>query len=144
MSSPASPTMQAAVIERYGSPDVLVVKSVPKPSPKPNEVLVRVFAASVNDWDWGLMHGDPVNRMLSGVFRPKVKILGCDIAGWVEAVGAGVTAFQSGDEVYGDLCNSGFGAFAEYAVAPASGLARKPVAMSFEQAAAIPQAAMLA
>ncbi len=136
--------MNAVVLERYGTPDVLEVRAVPKPTPKPDEVLVRVHAASVNDWDWGLLHGDPVNRMLNGVFTPRVKILGCDIAGRVEALGANVTAFRPGDEVYGDLCASGFGAFAEYACAPQTGLAYKPASMTFEQAAAIPQAGMLA
>jgi NADPH:quinone reductase-like Zn-dependent oxidoreductase len=136
--------MSAVVMDRYGTPDILEIRRVPTPIPKASEVLVRVHAASVNDWDWGLLQGDPVNRMLSGVFRPKVRILGCDIAGRVEAVGNAVTAFRPGDEVYGDLCASGFGAFAEYACAPASGLARKPAGMTFEQAAAIPQAGMLA
>jgi NADPH:quinone reductase-like Zn-dependent oxidoreductase len=82
--------------------------------------------------------------VLHGLFTPNVSIIGCDIAGCVEAVGEDVTAFQSGDEVYGDLCMSGFGAFAEYACAPANGLVRKPAGMTFEQAAAIPQAGMLA
>jgi NADPH:quinone reductase-like Zn-dependent oxidoreductase len=136
--------MKAVVRESYGTPDVLEVKDVPKPTPKPDEVLVRVHAASVNDWDWGLLHGDPVNRMLSGVFTPKVRILGCDIAGHVEAVGGAVKAFRPGDEVYGDLCASGFGAFAEYACARETGVALKPASMTFEQAAAIPQAGMLA
>jgi NADPH:quinone reductase-like Zn-dependent oxidoreductase len=103
-----------------------------------------VRAASVNDWDWGLLRGAPINRMFSGFFRPRVHILGCDIAGRVEAVGEDIEAFRPGDEVYGDLCASGFGAFAEYACVPAASLARKPAAMSFEQAAAIPQAGVLA
>jgi NADPH:quinone reductase-like Zn-dependent oxidoreductase len=83
-------------------------------------------------------------RILNGLFTPKVRIIGCDIAGRVEAVGEDVKAFQPGDEVYGDLSVSGFGAFAEYACARESGLARKPARMTFEQAAAIPQAGMLA
>ncbi|RPJ28253.1 MAG: NAD(P)-dependent alcohol dehydrogenase, partial [Planctomycetaceae bacterium] len=109
-----------------------------------DHVLVRVLAASVNDWDWGLLRGAPINRLFSGPFMPKVHILGGDIAGRVEAVGGDVTAFQPGDEVYGDLCMSGFGAFAEYVCAPEAGLAHKPAGMTFEQAAAIPQAGMLA
>jgi NADPH:quinone reductase-like Zn-dependent oxidoreductase len=137
--------VKAAVIARYGTPDVLQLKDVAKPTPKANEVLVRVHAASVNDWDWGLLQGTPrAFRVFTGLRSPKVRILGCDIAGRVEAVGAEVTAFRPGDEVYGDLCNSGFGAFAEYACAPEKGLARKPASMTFEQAAAIPQAGMLA
>lgn len=137
--------MKAAVMEGYGSPDVLKLRDVARPTPKANEVLVRVHAASINDWDWGLLQGTPfVTRIFSGLRTPKVRILGCDIAGRVEAVGREVKAFQPGDEVYGDLCNSGFGAFAEYACAPEASLAHKPASMTFEQAAAIPQAGMLA
>jgi NADPH:quinone reductase-like Zn-dependent oxidoreductase len=137
--------MKAVVMESYGSPDVLKLKDVAKPTPKANEVLVRVHAASVNDWDWGMLQGTPfVTRIFSGLLTPKVQVIGCDIAGRVEAVGGDVKAFQPGDEVYGDLCSSGFGAFAEYACAPEAGLARKPASMTFEQAAAIPQAGMLA
>jgi len=91
-----------------------------------------------------LLRGAPVNRMFSGLFKPRVHILGGDIAGRVEAVGREVKAFQPGDEVYGDLCMSGFGAFAEFVCVPAASLARKPAGMTFEQAAAIPQAGMLA
>jgi len=137
--------MKAVVMERYGTPDVLKLRDVAKPTPKADEVLVRVRAASVNDWDWGLLQGTPfVNRMVSGLFTPKVQIIGGDIAGRVEAVGGDVKAFEPGDEVYGDLCMSGFGAFAEYACAPEAALAHKPARMTFEQAAAIPQAGMLA
>jgi NADPH:quinone reductase-like Zn-dependent oxidoreductase len=132
-------------MERYGTPDVLETRDVPTPTLKANEVLVRVHAASINDWDYGLLLGTSlIGRMMSGLFRPKVRILGCDIAGRVEAGGEGVEAFQPGDEVYGDLCSSGFGAFAEYACVPAASVARKPAGMTFEQAAAIPQAGMLA
>jgi NADPH:quinone reductase-like Zn-dependent oxidoreductase len=132
-------------MERYGTPDVLALKEVATPTPKANEVLVRVHAASVNDWDWGLLQGTPrAFRVFTGLRAPRVRILGCDIAGRVEAVGGDVTEFKPGDEVYGDLCNAGFGAFAEYACAPEKGLARKPASMTFEQAAAIPQAGMLA
>jgi NADPH:quinone reductase-like Zn-dependent oxidoreductase len=137
--------MKAVVIERYGTPDVLELKDVAKPTPKADEVLVRVHAASVNDWDWGLLRGTPfLNRLIGGLFTPKVRIIGGDIAGRVEAVGKGVKAFQPGDEVYGDLCMSGFGAFAEYVCAPEACLVHKPHRMTFEQAAAIPQAGMLA
>jgi NADPH:quinone reductase-like Zn-dependent oxidoreductase len=133
------------VLERYGPPDVLKLVDVEKPAPKPHDVLVRVHAASINDWDWGILRGTAfVIRVLHGVFAPKVRIIGCDIAGRVEAVGDAVTSFRPGDEVYGDLSGSGFGAFAEYACAPEKALARKPPRMTFEQAAAIPQAGMLA
>jgi NADPH:quinone reductase-like Zn-dependent oxidoreductase len=137
--------MQAVIMERYGTPDVLELRDVEKPTPDADEVLVRLHAASVNDWDWGLLQGTPfINRMFHGLFRPKVKIIGGDIAGRVEAVGGDVEAFKTGDEVYGDLCMSGFGAFAEYVCAPEASLEHKPAGMTFEQAAAIPQAGMLA
>jgi NADPH:quinone reductase-like Zn-dependent oxidoreductase len=137
--------MKAVVVKRYGTPDVLELRDVAKPTPKADEVLVRVHAASVNDWDWEMLRGTSfLIRILNGLFTPKVRIIGCDIAGSVEAVGENVKAFQPGDEVYGDLSMCGFGAFAEYACAPEAALARKPPRMTFEQAAAIPQAGMLA
>ena len=136
--------MKAMVMDRYGTPDVLELRDVPRPTPTADQVLVRVLAASVNDWDWGLLRGAPVNRMLSGPLTPRVHILGGDIAGRVEAVGGAVKVFRPGDTVYGDLCMSGFGAFAEYACAPEGCLAHKPASMTYEQAAAIPQAGMLA
>jgi NADPH:quinone reductase-like Zn-dependent oxidoreductase len=137
--------MKAIVRDRYGTPDVLELRDVPMPTPEADEVLVRVHAASVNDWDLGLLQGTPLlNRMIGGAFRPNVRILGCDIAGRVEAVGGDVSAFEPGDEVYGDLSLSGFGAFAEYACAREADLAHKPSGMTFEQAASIPQAGVLA
>src|SRR2546427_356409 len=137
--------MKAVVIEQYGPPDFLELKEVAKPTPKAGEVLVRVHAASVNDWDWAMLRGAPfVVRLMNGLLKPKVRVIGCDIAGRVEAVGGDVKKFRSGDEVHGDLCMSGFGAFAEYVCAPEASLARKPAGMTFEQAAAIPQAGMLA
>ena len=80
--------MRAAVIERYGGPEVLELRDVPRPEPKANECLVRVRAASINDWDWELMRGAPINRVMSGLTRPGIRIIGCDIAGQVDAVGA--------------------------------------------------------
>jgi NADPH:quinone reductase-like Zn-dependent oxidoreductase len=137
--------MKAVVMDRYGTPDVLRLRDVPVPEPKAGEVLVRVHAASINDWDWLLLRGTaPIVRALNGFFVPKTKILGGDIAGTIEGVGEGVKTLRSGDEVYGDLIRSGLGAFAEYACAPESCLERKPRGMTFEQAAAVPQAGMLA
>lgn len=137
--------MKAFIMDRYGAPDALELREVPTPTPKANEVLVRIRAASINDWDWGLLQGTSlVGRMMSGLFTPKVKILGCDIAGRIEAVGVEVESLHLGDEVYADLCASGFGAFAQYVCVPAASVARKPAAMTFEQAAAIPQAGLLA
>lgn len=137
--------MKAVVYTQYGPSDVLALKEVEKPVPKDNEVLVRVHAVSINDWDWGLCQGTPfVNRVENGLLRPKkIQILGSDIAGTVEAAGKGVTQFQPGDEVYGDLTGT-WGGFAEYVCAREKQLARKPAEMTFEQAAAIPQAGMLA
>lgn len=137
--------MKAIVFEEYGSPDVLQLKEIEKPIPKDNEVLVKNHAASINDWDWGNLRGKPfINRLLFGFKRPKYKILGADIAGRVESVGRNVKLFQPGDKVFGDLCESGWGAFAEYVCAHENALTSKPDSMSYEQAAAIPQAAMLA
>ncbi|MDQ3050543.1 MAG: NAD(P)-dependent alcohol dehydrogenase [Bacteroidota bacterium] len=135
--------MKAIVYTRYGGPEVLQLSYVEKPVPKENDVLVRVHAASINDWDFGLMQGDFVNRMLNGFLKPKRIILGSDIAGEVEAVGSKVTRFKAGDLVYGDLSGR-WGGFAEYACASEAALALKPASMSFAEAAAIPQAAMLA
>ena len=137
--------MKAIVLSRYGSPDVLQLQEVVKPAPRSDEVLIRVHAASINDWDWGILQGDSlVTRLLHGLFKPRVRILGADVAGRVEAVGADVRRFRPGDEVFGDLCACGFGSFAEYVCAPERALALKPAGMTFEQAAAIPQAGMLA
>ena len=137
--------MKAIVYSKYGSPDVLQLKEVEKPIPKDDEVLIRVHAASVNDWDWGYLQGTPfINRLLNGLLKPKVQILGCDVAGKIEAVGKNVMQLKLGDEVYGDLCEDGFGGFAEYVCAREKSLALKPASMTFEQAAAIPQAGMLA
>ena len=135
--------MRAIVYEKYGTPDVLELKEVDKPVPKDDEVLIKVHAVSINDWDLGLLEGDPINRMLNGLRKPKRKILGSDIAGRVETVGKNVTQFKIGDEVYGDLSGR-WGGFAEYVCAGENSLALKPAAMSFVDAAAIPQAAMLA
>ncbi|HET6539156.1 MAG TPA: NAD(P)-dependent alcohol dehydrogenase, partial [Chryseolinea sp.] len=135
--------MKAIVYTKYGTPDDLEFKEIDKPVIKDDEVLVKVFAVSLNDWDVGLLEGDFVNRMLNGVRTPKIKILGSDVAGRVEAVGKNVKKWKSGDEVFGDLSGR-WGGFAEYVCARENDLALKPSTMSFEQAAAIPQAGMLA
>jgi NADPH:quinone reductase-like Zn-dependent oxidoreductase len=135
--------LKAVVYTKYGGPEVLELKEIEKPFPKDDEVLIKVYAASINDWDFGLMQGDFVNRLLNGVFKPKRQILGSDIAGRIEAAGKNITRFKTGDEVYGDL-SSRWGGFAEYCCAPEKLLALKPASMTFIEAAAIPQAAMLA
>ena len=136
--------MRAAVYSEYGGPEQLSVTQVPPPVPKENEVLIRVHAVSLNDWDWQLLLGTPfVNRLINGLRRPKRRILGSDVAGIVEQAGTAVTRFTPGDEVYGDLSDR-WGGFAEYVCAPETALAKKPEEMSFTEAAALPQAGMLA
>jgi NADPH:quinone reductase-like Zn-dependent oxidoreductase len=135
--------LKAIVYTQYGTPDVLKLMEVVKPTPLDNQVLVKINAVSLNDWDLGLLAGDFVNRMLNGISKPKIQILGSDIAGCIEAVGKNVSKFKIGDEVYGDLSGR-WGGFAEYVCADEKALAIKPASMSFEDAAAIPQAAMLA
>ncbi len=142
-SIPQISEMKAIVYTKYGTPDVLELKEIDKPIPKDDEVLIKVYAASLNDWDLGLLTGDFINRMLNGLRKPKIEILGSDIAGRVEAVGKKVKRFQPGDYVFGDLSGR-WGGFAEYVCAGENALAVKPVSMTFEEAAAIPQAAMLA
>lgn len=138
--------MKAIVFTEYGSPDFLQPKDVPKPMPKDDEVLIKVHASSINSWDWEFQSGTScVNRLLFGLRKPKVakQILGADVAGTVETVGRNVTRFQPGDEVFGDLWDN-WGGFAEYACARESVLEPKPANVSFEEAAAVPQAGVLA
>ena len=130
-------TMQAIVMHRYGSPDDLELKHIPRPVVGDDSVLVRVRAASVNPLDWHTMRGQPyVIRMTEGLRKPRTKVLGVDVAGHVEAVGKNVTQFQSGDEVFG---HHG-GAFAEYVSGREHNFVLKPAHLPFEQAAAIPVA----
>jgi len=138
--------MKAIVYTEYGSPDVLEIQELEKPTPRPNEVLVKVQAASINSWDWDLLRGKPfLVRLIDGAFfKPKYKILGADVAGKVEAVGSNVKQFQPGDEVFGDLCESGWGGLGEYVCVSENVLALKSGLMTFEQAAAIPQAGVMA
>jgi NADPH:quinone reductase-like Zn-dependent oxidoreductase len=136
--------MKAIVCTRYGSPDVLQLKEVVKPVPKQGEVLVKIQAASLNAADWETLRGDLIVR-LAAPRKPMYPIPGSDLAGVVEAVGAGATQFQPGDEVWGDLSfPHGLGAFAEYVAVSEEALAPKPASMTFEQAAAYPQAALIA
>lgn len=138
--------MKAIVQTEYGSPDVLRLKEVDQPVVTDNGVLVRIHAASVNAGDWHLMRGTPFlsRLMFGGILKPKINILGMDVAGEVEAVGKDVTQFQPGDPVFGDLSESGLGAFAEYVCVTAGALVLKPVNTSFEQAATVPAAALAA
>ncbi len=138
--------MKAVVYTEYGSPDVLELKEVEKPAPKDNEVLIKVHAASINSMDWDMLTGKPVEyRLFSGLLKPtKTNILGCDLAGRIEAVGRNIKQFHPGDDVFGDLCEGSWGGFAEYACARENELTLKPAGMTYEEAAATPQAGLLA
>lgn len=138
--------MKAIVYTRYGPPDVLHLEEVPKPAPNEGGVLVRVHAASIHAADWHMLTGDPFIMRLMGVglFRPKDPILGADLAGYVEAVGREVRQFRPGDAVFGDVFGLGCGSLAEYVSVPERALAPKPSGASFEEAAAVPAAALTA
>ena len=138
--------MKAIYYSRYGSPDVLQLKDVPKPTPQDKEVLIKVHAASVNPLDWHIMRASPwLARLSSGLVRPKVPFLGADVAGRVEAVGSKVTDFKVGDEVFGGpFVSTALGSLAEYATFRQEGLVHKPANISFSEAAAVPVAAITA
>lgn len=134
--------MKAIVNTTYGSPDILQLKDVEKPIPKANEVLVKVHSASVNALDWRNLRAKPfIARFSSGLLKPKSQILGADIAGRIVAIGANVTRFKVGDEVFGDC---GAGGFAEYVAISENNLALKPSNLTFEQASAVAVAALTA
>jgi len=135
--------MKAIYAPKYGGPEVLELRNVETPSPKPNEVLVKVHAASLNAADFEILKGAWSARFLSPL-KPKYKIPGSDVAGIVEAVGEEVTEIQPGDEIVGDLFMYGHGAFAEYVCAPEKAFLRKSASMSFEEAATYPQAGIIA
>ncbi len=137
--------MKAIVYEKYGSPDVLELKDTEKPLPKKDEVLVKIHAASVNSWDWDMLIGKPyIYRLMFGMFKPKHRIMGFDIAGEVEAVGNDIHHFKPGDRVIGDLSGGDWGGFAEFVCAKEKELFNLPDGISFEHAATIPQAGVLA
>jgi NADPH:quinone reductase-like Zn-dependent oxidoreductase len=135
--------MKAIVHDKYGPPDLLRLEEVAKPVPGDNQALIKVIAASVNRSDWEGLVGKPLYARLGGLLRPGRRIPGSDVAGRVEAVGRNVTLFQPGDEVFG-LLTTYSGGFAEYACASEKALALKPAGLTFEQAAAIPQAGLIA
>ena len=138
--------MKAYVFRNYGNPDVLKLEEFEKPTPKENEVLVKVQAASVNALDWHLLTADIflVRLMGGGLLKPKNIRLGADVAGLVEAVGTNVTQFKPGDAVFGDVAPWDGGGFAEYVCVPEKAFALKPANLSFEQAAAVPVAGITA
>jgi NADPH:quinone reductase-like Zn-dependent oxidoreductase len=135
--------MKAIVYTKFGPPDVLQLKEVEKPIPKDNEILIKVQAASANAYDWRHLRADPflIRLMGAGLLKPKHKILGADIAGQVEAVGGNVKQFQPGDEVFGE---GGYGGFAEYVCVDENRFVLKPANLTFEEAAAVPMAALTA
>ena len=135
--------MKAIIYTEYGSPDVLQIKEVAKPTPTDDEVLIKVQAVSVNRSDWEGLTGKPLYARIGGLRKPSNRILGSDIAGTVEAVGKDVKQFKPWDEVFGLMLNYG-GGFAEYACTSERALALKPAGLTFEEAAAIPQAALIA
>jgi NADPH:quinone reductase-like Zn-dependent oxidoreductase len=140
--------MKAIVRSSYGSPDVLELRDIAKPVAKDDEVLVRVRASSVNTADIDYLRGRPtfarVTPGLYGLRAPTNRVLGLNVAGQVEAVGKDVTELRPGDEVFGDLTQHGFGAFAEYVSAPARAFAKQPAGMTYEESATLPHAAVLA
>jgi NADPH:quinone reductase-like Zn-dependent oxidoreductase len=137
--------MKAIVYHKYGPLDVLNLEEIEKPTPGDDEVLVKVHASSVNYGNLALVKGKPfLARLWSGFLKPKFKIPGGDISGRVETVGRNVKQFQPGDDIFGDLSDIGFGAFAEYVCVPEMAIARKPANLSFEEAASAPQAAVVA
>ncbi|CAN7664995.1 NAD(P)-dependent alcohol dehydrogenase [Paenibacillus sp. LjRoot56] len=136
--------MKAVIYTKYGSPNELIYTEVEKPQPKDREVLINVHAASINSWDWDLLRGTPFLVRIGGVRKPKFAILGADIAGRVEAVGKAVKQFVPGDDVFGDISGCSWGGFAEYVCASEMALSKKPAHITYEDAAAIPQAAVLA
>ncbi len=137
--------MKAIVRYQCGSPDVLTLAEVDKPVVKDLDVLVRVRAGSLNTDDLEYLYGkSPFTRMATGLRKPRIRGLGVDVAGQVEAVGKNVTRFKEGDEVFGNMTEYGLGAHAEYVCAPARAFALKPARLTFEEAACVPQSAVLA
>tara|TARA_R110000868_G_scaffold37111_14_gene131606 strand:+ start:16649 stop:17635 length:987 start_codon:yes stop_codon:yes gene_type:complete len=138
--------MKAILFEKYGAPEqVLELKEVATPTPKENEVLIKIYATAINDYDWSIVRGKPyLYRLMFGLFKPKFKVSGMELAGIVEAIGPEVEHLKVGDAVFGDISDFGFGTFAEYISINEHAVLKKPDELSFEVAAAIPHASTLA
>lgn len=137
--------MKAIVCKSYGPTSQLKLLEVEKPTPKPNEVLIKIHFSAVNDYDWSMVRGKPnLYRLLFGLFKPKYPIPGMELSGVVESCGKHVTKFKIGDAVYGDISAHGFGSFAEYIAIHEDAVVKKPEYISFEEAAALSHAANLA
>ncbi len=137
--------MKAVVRDKYGPPGVVELRQVPKPNPKPGEILIRVVASSVNRSDWESLTGKPMYARFGGLTKPRQPILGTDVAGVVEQTGKSVERFEVGNEVFGDLLGHGGGAFANFvSVSENAPIATKPPGLSFVEAATLPQAGMIA
>jgi len=137
--------MKAIVYEKYGPPNVLQLREIEKPVPKENKVLIRIRAASVTFGDLAAVKGEPfMVRFTLGLRVPKFKTPGKDVAGEVEAVGSNVKEFKVGDAVFGDLSECGWGAFAEYVSVPENAIVHKPANSPYEEAAAVPESAVVA
>ncbi len=138
--------MKAVLFEKYGLPNkVLEIKDLAKPIPKANEVLIKIYATAVNDYDWSIVRGKPyLYRLMFGLFKPKHRIAGMELAGLVEGIGSDVRKLKVGDAVFGDISTYGFGTFSEYISIHEDSVLKKPEALSFEVATAIPHASALA
>ncbi|MEX0288710.1 MAG: NAD(P)-dependent alcohol dehydrogenase [Flavobacteriaceae bacterium] len=137
--------MKAIVCNKYGPVSDLQLQEVPKPEPESKEVLIKVIATAINDYDWSMVRGKPyLYRLMYGIFKPKIRIPGMELAGIIEEVGREVTDFARGDKVYGDTSDFGFGSLAEYMCIDSKAVRKKPESMSFEVAAALPHASLLA
>ena len=138
--------MKAIVYEKYGPPEnVLELQEIEKPTPKDDEVLIKIHAASITFGDLTAVKGEPfIGRLWTGLREPKVKTPGKEVAGQIEAIGINVTQFQPGDVVFGDISECGWGAFAEYVSVPENAIVQKPANITFEAAAAVPESAVVA
>ncbi len=136
--------MKVLTRKKYGGPEVLHIAESKIPTPKPNEVRIKVMATGLNSWDWDQLVGRPlIYRLIFGLFTPKYKVLGCDVTGIVDEVGTNVTIWKNGDHVVGDISHV-WGGLAEYVCADENSFFQKPQGLNWEETAAVPQAAVLA